>query len=57
MTTYFMAAIATLNAKLGQRYGEVVVCGAVGVVLPLVVVRAGEGGGGGDDSVVDYRRV
>ena len=57
MTTYSMMGIDTLPMKLGQRYGEVVVCGAVGVVLPLVVVRAGEGGGGGDDSVVDYSRV
>ena len=55
MTTYSMVGIDTLPMKLGQRYGEVVVCGAVG--LPLVVVRAGEGGGGGDDSVVDYSRV
>ena len=57
MTTYSMVGIDTLPMKLGQRYGEVVVCGAVGVILPLVVVRAGEGGGGGDDSVVDYSRV
>ena len=57
MTTYSMVGIDTLPMKLGQRYGEVVVCGAVGVVLPLVAVWGSEGGGGGDNAVVDYCRV
>ena len=61
MTTYSMAAIATLNAKLGQSCG--VVCrgggclGLSGVMLPTVAVRGGEGVVGGDNSVVDYIRV
>ena len=57
MTTYSMVGIDTLPLKLGQRYGGGVGCGAVGGVLPLVGVTAGEGGGGGDGSVVDYDRV
>ena len=61
MTTYSMAAIATLNAKLGQRCGEVWrgggCLGLSGVMLPTVAVWGGDGGGGGENSVVDYRRV
>ena len=56
-----MAAIATLNAKLGQRCGVVWrgggCLGLSGVMLPTVAVRGGEGVVGGDNSVVDYRRV
>lgn len=61
MTTYSMAVIATLNAKLGQRCGEVWrrggCVGLSGVMLPTVAVRGGEGVGGGDNAVVDYSRV
>ena len=61
MTTYSMAAIATLNAKFGQWCGVVWrgggCVGLSGVMLPTVAVRGGDGGGGGDNSVVDYRRV
>ena len=61
MTTYFMAAIATLNAKLGQRCGVVWrgggCVGLSGVMLPTVAARGGDGVVGGDNSVVDYIRV
>ena len=61
MTTYSMAVIATLPAKLGKRCGEVRrrggCVGLSGVMLPTVAVRGGDGVGGGDNAVVDYRRV
>lgn len=44
MTTYSMAAIATLNAKLGQRCGEVWRGGGVfGAVRGNVTHSGGEG--------------